>query len=104
MNGLHACLVRHLGYAAVLRLSWVFGLIIVYLPLAVMCWVPGHSMLGNLFVEYSFFQALGLGFPLFLSVWAVMLTTCLTLDVERARPKCWIDDPWNQQKERWVTI
>jgi Patatin-like phospholipase len=99
-------LVRHFGYAAVLRLSWVFGLIIVYLPLAVIRWMPGHSMLGNLFVEYSFFQALGLGLPLFLSVWALMLTTCLTLDAERAHERCWIDDPWDQPvpASRWVSI
>jgi len=103
-QALHAVLVRQLSYSAVLRLSWVFALLIAFLPLAVFTWVPGHSMLGNLFVEYSFFQALGLGVPLFLSVWAVMLTTCLTLDVERARSQRWIDDPWDHNKDRAITI
>ena len=45
-TGLH----RGFGYFAVLRPSCVFGVIVGYLPLTALEFMPGNSMLGNLFV------------------------------------------------------
>ena len=78
-------LLRGLAYFAVLRPSFVFGAIVVYLPLTVFYWAPGHNILGNLFVDYGFGEGFWFGLALYAAVWAVMLTTCLILDGERDR-------------------
>lgn len=79
---------RALAYFAVLRPSFIFGAVMVYLPLtAVHPSVPGSSMLANLFVEYGFWKGFWFGFALFGSVWALMLTACLSLDLARDRQR-----------------
>lgn len=93
---------RFLGYFSVLRPSFVFGLIIFYLPLTALELVPGSSMLGNLFVEYRFSYGFWFGLALFGAVWAVMITAGLTLDIERDRTDSWVYDPG--RKRRRVTI
>ena len=97
---------RALAYFSVLRPSFIFGLIIVYLPLtAAADWVPGNSMLANLFVEYGFWKAFWFSFAFFGAVWALMLTACLSLDLARDRQPA--DDPWlpnPEQQDRWVTL
>jgi hypothetical protein len=89
---------RALAYFSVLRPSFIFGAIIVYLPLtAVHENVPGNSMLANLFVEYGFWKSFWFGFAFFGAVWALMLTTCLSLDFARDRQlnnrEQWLPDP-----------
>jgi hypothetical protein len=100
---------RLLIYFAVLRPSFLIALVIVYLPLtAAADGVPGNLMLANLFVDYDFAKAFWFAFALSGAVWALMLTTCLTLDFARDRQEQqgskqpWIPDPG--QKNRWVTI
>ena len=97
---------RALAYFSVLRPSFIFGLIIVYLPLtAAADWVPGNSMLANLFVDYGFWKAFWFSFAFFGAVWALMLTACLSLDLARDRQPA--DDPWlpnPEQQDRWVTL
>lgn len=90
----------HAGFAyfSVLRPSFIFGAIIVYLPLTALGdWMPGNSMLANLFVEYGFWKAFWFGFALLGAVWALMLTTCLSLDLARDRQHLtqdnWLPDP-----------
>jgi hypothetical protein len=96
-------------YFAVLRPCFLIGFIIIYLPLtAAADWVPGNSMLANLFVDYDFTKAFWFGFAESGAVWALMLITCLILDFARdrqdqqrmARP--WLPNP--PQENRWVTI
>src|ERR687896_1806263 len=73
-------------YFAVLRPSFLIAFIIVYLPLtAAGNWVPGNSMLANLFADYDFLKAFWFAFALSGAVWALMLTTCLMLDFARDR-------------------
>jgi uncharacterized membrane protein YjdF len=96
-------------YFAVLRPSFFIAFVIVYLPLtAAADWVPGNSMLANLFVDYDFMKAFWFAFALSGSVWALMLTTCLILDFARDRQdQQGVERPWlpNPPKEnRWVTI
>jgi hypothetical protein len=100
---------RQLIYLAVLRPSFFFALIIVYLPVtAAADWVPGNSMLANLLVEYDFWKAFCFAFALSGTVWALMLTTCLTLDFARDRQvdesgrHRWVPDPG--PKNRWVSV
>jgi hypothetical protein len=85
------------------------ALLIVYLPLtAAADGMPGNSMLANLFVEYDFWKAFCFAFALSGSVWALMLTTCLTLDFARDRQldqsprRPWVPDPG--PNNRAVTI
>jgi hypothetical protein len=85
------------------------ALLIVYLPLtAAADGMPGNSMLANLFVEYDFWKAFCFAFALSGSVWALMLTTCLTLDFARDRQldqsprRSWVPDPG--PNHRAVTI
>jgi hypothetical protein len=94
---------------AVLRPSVFIALLIVYLPLtAATDSMPGNSMLANLFVEYDFWKAFCFAFALSGSVWALMLTTCLTLDFARDRQldqsprRPWVPDPG--PNNRAVTI
>src|SRR6266508_1037895 len=96
-------------YFAVLRPCFLMGSIIIYLPLtAIADWMPGNSMLANLFVDYDFAKAFWFGFAASGAVWALMLITCLILDFARdrqdqqrlARP--WLPNP--PQENRWVTI
>jgi hypothetical protein len=96
-------------YFAVLRPSFFIAFIIIYLPLtAVSNRMYFNSMLANLFVDYDLSEAFWFALALFGAVWALMLTTCLTLDFARDRQKqqdakqSWIPDPG--QKNRWVTI
>ena len=96
-------------YIAVLRPCFFIAFVIVYLPLtAAADWVPGNSMLANLFVDYDFTKAFWFAFALSGSVWALMLTTCLILDFARDRQdQQGVERPWlpNPPKEnRWVTI
>jgi hypothetical protein len=98
---------RQFIYLAVLRPSFFIAFIIIYLPLtAAADWVYGNSMLGNLFVDYDIKKAFWFGFALWGAVWALMLTTCLTLDFARDRQYRqplklpWIPNP----PQRWVTI
>lgn len=101
---------RHLFiYFAVLRPCFFIAFIIVYLPLtAAADWVPGNSMLANLFVDYGFVKAFWFAFALSGSVWALMLNTCLILDFARDRQdqqgveRPWLPNP--PKKNRWVTI
>ena len=95
---------RQLSYLAVTRPSVVFGLIILYVPLTYFTWVPGNSMLGNLFDDYTYGWGFWLGFALFGAVWAVMLTTGLLLDGERDRADSWVYDPAKHDGERCVSI
>ena len=95
-------------YMAVLRPSLLIAVVIVYLPLTAIESVSGNSMFGNLFVDYDFKKAFYFGLALSGAVWALMLTTCLTLDFARDRQdqqgaqQRWIHDPG--QPYRWVTI
>ena len=96
-------------YFAVLRPCFFIGFVIVYLPLtAAADWVPGNSMLANLFVDYDFMKAFWFAFALSGSVWALMLTSCLILDFARDRQdQQGVKRPWlpNPPKEnRLVTI
>ena len=100
---------RFFIFLAVLRPCFFIGFVIVYLPLtAAADWVPGNSMLANLFVDYDFMKAFWFAFALSGSVWALMLTTCLILDFARDRQdqqgveRPWLPNP--QQETRWVTI
>jgi hypothetical protein len=100
---------RRLGiYFAVLRPCFLIALIILYLPLTAADWMYGNSMLGNLFVDYDLKKAFWFGFAVSGAVWALMLTSCLTLDFARDRQEQqdakqrWIPDPG--QENRWVTI
>ena len=101
---------RHLLiYLAVLRPCFFIAIVIVYLPLtAARDWMPLNGMLGNLFVEYNFKKAFWFAFALSGAVWALMLTTCLTLDFARDRQDQqrlrlpWLPNP--PQHERWFTI
>lgn len=109
MNAARTLLARiwhGLGYFSVLKPSFVFGLTILGLPVAALelKWLPSvfNFMFGNLFVEYTFGDGFWVGFSLFGAVWAVMLTACLTLDLERDRPCPWIPDPGANR--RCVTI
>lgn len=107
MSALAEWIRRRLVYFAVLRPSYIFGLIVFCLPLTAMHErVPGNSMLGNLFVEYHFGDGFWFGLALFGAVWAVMLTACLSLDIERDRQlqsnDTWIPDP--DKNNRKVTI
>jgi hypothetical protein len=99
-NQSHSWLHYVFAYFSVLRIPIVFGIGIVLLPLTAFSWMPGNSMLGNLFVEYSGFYGFWFGLALFGAVWAVMLTAGLTLDIERDRQgkpsqntTAWIPDP-----------
>ena len=102
--------VRHLFiYMAVLRPCLLIGVVIIYLPLtAISDRMYFNSMLANLFVDYDSSEAFWFGLALFGAVWALMLTTCLTLDFARDRQdqqgakQRWIPDPG--QENRWVTI
>jgi hypothetical protein len=90
--------IRGLGYFAVLRLTFVFGFLVMGLPLTAIervggVHVPLNSMLGNLFVDYGFGYAWAFGFALWGAVLAIMLTACLMLDIERDRQDGWIHDP-----------
>jgi hypothetical protein len=96
-------------YFAVLRPCFLIAFIIIYLPLtAAADGVPGNSMLANLFVDYDLPKAFWFAFALSGAVWALMLTTCLTLDFARDRQdqqgskQPWIPDPGPEN--RWVTI
>ncbi len=80
---------RVLGNFAVQRPFYIIGALIVYLPLTVFEMVPGNSVLGNLFVEFRFWDGFWFGVALLGSVWAVMLTACLNLDGERDLPDRW---------------
>ena len=107
MSALAQWIRRRLVYFAALRPSYVFGLIVFCLPLTAMHeGVPGNSMLGNLFVEYHFGDGFWFGLALFGAVWAVMLTACLSLDIERDRQRhshdTWIPDPGKNKRK--VTI
>jgi hypothetical protein len=100
---------RFFIYFAVLRPCFLIAFVIVYLPLtAAADWVPGNSMLANLFVDYDFMKAFWFTFALSGSVWALMLTTCLILDFARDRQdqqgvkRPWLPNP--PQENRWVTI
>lgn len=99
-------LTRWLGYFAALRPSFVFGALIAVLPLAALPGAPLGSMIGNLFVDYSFLTAFWFGMVLFGAVWAVMLTAGLGLDAERDRHDSWVHDPVKTQPPgtRWVTV
>lgn len=96
-------------YFAVLRPCFLIAFVIVYLPLtAAADWVPGNSMLANLFVDYDFMKTFWFAFALSGSVWALMLITCLILDFARDRQdqqdvkRPWLPNP--PQENRWVTI
>jgi len=100
---------RLLIYVAVLRPCFLIAVVIVYLPLtAAGDWMPGNSMLGNLFVEYDFKKSFWFAFALSGAVWALMLTTCLTLDFARDRQDQqrlklpWLPNP--PQEKQWFTI
>ena len=94
-------------YFAVLRPSYFFGFLIIYLPLTAAAeWIPGNSLLANLFVEYGLWKGFWFGFALSGAVWALMLTTCLMLDFARDRqpPSAspWLPAP--AAADRWITI
>src|SRR4051812_14723489 len=98
-----------LKFIALLRPSFFIGFLIIYLPLtAASDRMYFSSMLGNLFVDYDFWKAFWFSLALFGAVWALMLTTCLTLDFARDRQnqqgakQPWIPDPG--EENRWVTI
>jgi hypothetical protein len=101
---------RRLGiYFAVLRPCYLIAFVIVYLPLtAASDRMYFNSMLANLFVDYDFLKASWFALALFGAVWALMLTTCLTLDFARDRQdqqgseRPWLPNP--PQQDRWVTI
>ena len=99
---------RGFVYFAVLRPSFIFGAIIVYLPLtAYHEQVPGSAMLANLFVEYDFWKGFWFGFALFGAVWAHMLTTCITLDFARDRQSpldSWLPDPGKSERSVAIPI
>ncbi|MBI3801942.1 MAG: patatin-like phospholipase family protein [Deltaproteobacteria bacterium] len=85
---------RLLGNFSVQRPFYIFGAIILYLPVTALKNIfgfepPGHSVLGNLFVEFRFWDGFWFGFALLGAVWATMLTACLNLDGERDLPDRW---------------
>ena len=94
---------RHLAYFAVLRPSFVFGAVLLFLPLTAIATMPLSSVLGNLLVDYDFWPAFWLGVTLFPTVWSLMFTTCLLLDSERHRDDGWIHDPGDAPR-RTVTL
>lgn len=90
---------RWLCLFAVLRPSFVFGLIIAYLPLTSISWMPGSRMFGNLFVDYQIAQGFWFGLALYGAVWATMLTACIMLDGERDLEDRWMENlPKNQRR------
>jgi hypothetical protein len=98
MGRIRERVIRGLGYFAVLRLTFVFGLLVAGLPLTAIekvggVRVPLNSMLGNLFVDYGLGYGWAFGVALWGAVWAIMLTACLMLDIERDRRDDWIYDP-----------
>jgi hypothetical protein len=97
---------RWLGYFAALRPSYAFGAVIAVLPLTTLPGAPLGSMVGNLFVDYGFWEAFWFGVALFGAAWAVMLTAGLGLDAERDRTDSWVHDPEDDRPPgaRWVTV
>src|SRR5262245_66057053 len=74
---------RFLVYFAALRPIFVLGFLVAYLPLTTIPWMPGSTMLGNLFVEYGFWEALQFGAALLTAAWTLALLAGLALDAER---------------------
>lgn len=104
MDTLLQWLERRLGYLSLLRPLLIFAALIVLLPLTALSeHIPGHAVVGNLFVEYGFQYGFYFGLALLGAVWAVMHTVCLTLDVERDRDDTWIYDPKKHGGHRLVT-
>jgi hypothetical protein len=104
MDGTHATLRRCLtagrvrlwrlvGYLAVLRPIVVLGAIVTCLPLTTLPRVLAGTMVGNLFVEYGFWQAFWFGAVLLGAVWSLMFLAALSLDAARDRSDRWVYDP-----------
>jgi hypothetical protein len=97
LTGVRVRLWRFVGYFAALRPIFVLGLIVTCLPLTTIPRVLAGTMLGNLFVEYGFWQAFWFGAVLFGAVWALMFLAGLSLDAERDRDDRWVYDPQRDQ-------
>jgi hypothetical protein len=98
---------RLVGYLAVLRPIVVLGVIVTCLPLTTVPHVLAGTMLGNLFVEYGFWQAFWFGAVLLGAVWSLMFLAGLSLDAARDRSDRWVYDPEHdptRQSPRRVSI
>jgi hypothetical protein len=84
---------RLVGYLAVLRPIVVLGAIVTCLPLTTLPRVLAGTMVGNLFVEYGFWQAFWFGAVLLGAVWSLMFLAALSLDAARDRSDRWVYDP-----------
>jgi hypothetical protein len=91
--GIRTRLWRLVGYFAALRPIFVLGLAVTCLPLTTMPRLLAGTMLGNLFVEYGFWQAFWFGAVLLGTVWSLMFLAGLSLDAERDRGDDWVYDP-----------
>jgi hypothetical protein len=92
-TGTRVRLRRFAGYFAALRPIFVLGLVVTCLPLTTIPRVLAGTMLGNLFVEYGFWQAFWFGAVLLGAVWSLMFLAGLSLDAERDRDDRWVYDP-----------
>jgi hypothetical protein len=93
LAGIRVRVGRFIGYAAALRPIFVLGLIVTCLPLTTLPNGLAGTMLGNLFVEYGFWQAFWFGAVLLGAVWSLMFLAGLSLDAERDRDDRWVYDP-----------
>jgi hypothetical protein len=87
-------------YADVLRPTWIFGAVIVLLPLTALFDIVGSPMVGNLFADYGFLESLIFAATLLSAAWALLLTAGLSLDGLRDRKE--IGEP--KRGQRWLTI
>jgi hypothetical protein len=71
-TGTRVRLRRFAGYFAALRPIFVLGLVVTCLPLTTIPRVLAGTMLGNVFVEYGFWQAFWFGAVLLGAVWSLM--------------------------------
>src|SRR4029453_7306690 len=92
-TGTRVRLWRLVGYFAALRPIFVLGLAVTCLPLTTIPRLLAGTMLGNLFVEYGFWQAFWFGAVLLGAVWSLMFLAGLSLDAERDRDDRWVYDP-----------
>src|SRR4029450_6089744 len=91
--GIRTRLWRVVGYFAALRPIFVLGLVVTCLPLTTIPRILAGTMLGNLFVEYGFWQAFWFGAVLLGTVWSLMFLAGLSLDAEGDRGDDWVYDP-----------
>src|SRR4029453_4824694 len=91
--GIRTRLWRVVGYFAALRPIFVLGLVVTCLPLTTIPRILAGTMLGNLFVEYGFWQAFWFGAVLLGTGWSLMFPAGLSLDAEGDRGDDWVYDP-----------